>query len=232
MLLAQTAAGLSLSMVAPDEAAVTREVTLDSTLSIYAATERDLLGSHTLEKATLSTGARSATYSLLGLPLPGAQDLPLSQNGATLTVPEHGLTLGLPALWRRALDELVMMPRSITQTPQQLFQSAISTAQSGTHSGCDAVETVLCSGVMAPCTGKLLAPCTTASPTAASSLTAALADPPAGLDFFLSQILTLEDPSGTLEAQSIDGGQVSARSALATGNLSLSGTATGTRKTN
>lgn len=224
-LLDGTAAGQALVPVAQDGAAIQKSFVLQSTLEVYAATDRALLGAHSLDQLTLNTPTRMATYSLSALPTPSARELSLSQSGARLMVPEHGLTLRLPALWRRALDELVLMPRGVTMTPQQLFQSAVTMA-----GGCSAVETLLCTGVTPPCAGKLLGPCMTATSAAASSLTSALADAAPGLDFFVSQTLTLDDPNGTLEAQTLEAGQVSGQLRVAPETLSVSGTATGTRE--
>lgn len=224
-LLDGSTAGATLQTVAQDGAALQKSFVLQSTLEVYAATDRTLLGAHTLDKLTLNTPTRMGTYNLAALPTPSVRELSLSQSGAALMVPEHGLTLRLPALWRRALDELVLMPRGITMTPQQLFQAAVTAA-----GGCSAVETLLCMGVTPPCTGKLLGPCMTATSAAASSLTSALADAAPGLDFFVSQTLTLDDPNGTLEAQTLEAGQVSGQLRIAPETLSVSGTATGERE--
>jgi len=228
-LLAATMSGDALIAVAQDGAALQKGLKLSSELRIYAATGRELLGAHTLQTATLSTGTRSAVYSLATVPVPSASELLLSQSGAVLTVPEHPLTLRLPALWRRALDDLALVPRGLTMTPQQLFQSAVNSAQSGSHMGCDAVEAVLCNGVAAPCVGKLYTPCMTAATAAAAALSAALADAAPEFDLWLAQTLTMMDPDGLLMAQTLEAGQVSGRTTVGSGTLPLTGSSNGTR---
>lgn len=227
-MLAATSAGSTLGPVATDGAAMLRGFELSSRLDIYSMSNANLVGAHTLEAATLSTGTGSATYSLATLPVPSAELL-LTQRSTLLSIPEHALTLRLSALWRQGLQDLVLAPRSLTTMPSELFFRAVSSAKSGAYMGCDAVEAVLCTGVATPCSGKLSGPCATAAHTAADSLSAAFTDAAPGLDFWLSLALNMEDPDGTLYAQALDTNQVSGRVATAASLLPLTGTAAGTR---
>ncbi len=228
-LLTATNAGATLVPVAVDGAALQSSMALTSQLKVSAATSQDIIGTHTLSTATLSTSTHTGSYDLSTLPVPSAADLLLTQNGTALTVPQHTLTLRLPALWRQALDDLVLMPRGVMMTPQQLFASAVASAQSGAYSSCGAVELVLCNGVTLPCLGNLKGPCTTAAAAVAQDLSSALDDAAPGFDLWLSLAFTMEDPMGTLQAQTLDVGQVKGQTLLSTGLLPLGGTATGAR---
>jgi hypothetical protein len=232
-LLALSSAGSSLAAVAADVVAIQKSLQLASLLGVTMATSSGFIGSHTLLTATLANagGSRSATYSLANLPVPSVSNLLLGQSAALLTVPQHQLTLRLPSLWRQAVDELALTPRGLTMTPAQLLQAAVSSAKSSGRTGCDAVEQLLCTGVSAPCLGQLLGPCATATTTAASDLTATLADLPApSLDLTLAFGVRLDDPDGTLLAQQLSAGQLSGSATTAGGLLPLTGTLTGSRK--
>jgi hypothetical protein len=227
-LLAATQAGSTLLPVAQDGTLIQKNLQLASQLQVSGAPQLEFSATHTLQSALLATAARSATYSLTSLPVPSASGIALTQRGALLSIAEHSLTLRLPTLWRRALDELSLMPRGISMTPWQLFQNAVTTAQSGARTGCDAVESVLCTGVAPPCAGKLAGPCGTAAPAVAAALAAPFTEPPPGLDLALSFSLTMEDPDGTLQAQTLEAGQAGGRAATAV-PVSLAGTVTGAR---
>lgn len=228
-LLAGTVAGMTLVPVVQDADALVKGLKLATTLQVYVANGRDTLATHTLTSATLSTSMRSAPYSLATVPVPTVTNLLLTQSGAQLTIPEHALTLRLPALWRRAMSELVLVPRTITMTPAQLYQSAVTTSMSGGKSSCDAVESVLCAMLSAPCIGKLSPACLQATSAIALSMSKSFDDAAPDYDLWLSLSATMEDPDGTLEAQSFDADEVSGRILTGSGTLTLSGTATGTR---
>lgn len=229
-LLAGTAAGTALVPVAQDAAAIVGGLKLATLLQVYVSNDRDTLATHTLTSATLATSTRSANYSLATVPVPAVTNLLLTQNGVLLTIPEHALTLRLPSLWRQAMSELVIVPRSLTMTPAQLFQAAVTMSVSSGKNGCDAVEALLCSAMSPPCTGKLSAACLQATSAIASSLTRSFDDAMPDYDLWLSLSATMEDPDGTLETQTFDDGQVSGRVLTGSGLLTLSGTATGARR--
>jgi hypothetical protein len=219
-------AGATLVQVAPDGAAVQDGLQLTTELQVYASGSSDILAAHTLQAATFSSSKGSNTYVLTTLPVPTASDLLLGQKGDVLTVPEHELTLRLPALWRQAFDDLVLPP---PMTPEELFQTAVASATSGVNMGCAAVEAMLCMGVTPPCVGELQPACLTAATAVGANLTSVLADAAPGFDLSLSMTLTMEDPTGTLQAQTLDQGQVNGQAITAAAVLTLTGTATGTR---
>jgi hypothetical protein len=144
-------------------------------------------------------------------------------------VPPHVLTLGLPAWWTRAFTDLVLQPRGISQQPAQIFVAAVNSASASPLTGCAAVESVLCSQLAPPCTGKLVGPCASARDSASSRLTSALAPSPPGYDLSLSMLLHLEDSSGSLQAQKVQSGPVSGIAGGTAGATQLSGTASGPR---
>ncbi len=228
-LLVANSAGTGLGQVAKDAAALQAELQLASQLEIYAATNRDILGNHLLKTATLDTGLHSATYSLAKLPVPGSSNLLLHQDGNVLLLPAHALTLRLPALWRQALEELSLVPRGL-DPPARLLRDAVEKAQSSAYIGCDAVAAVLCAGLPQSCSSTVKPACTPAKDALANKLTAEFADPPPDLDFSLAISMLMEDPDGTLQAQVLDAGQVTAQTTTFAMPLPFTGTANGIRQ--
>ena len=227
MILVSTTAGTLLQSVASDLSAVRSRSSLGTQLDITSGSQGQFQARHTLRTLRFSLGGSSTQYSLSSLPVISASDLSIQQSGARLTVPSHVLMLGLPGYWQRAIVDLVLAPRGILQSPAQLFSSAVDTASASAMTGCAAIESAICSQLAPPCVGKLVAACVAGRDSGSTRLTQALSNRPPGYDLSLSMQLQLDDSSGSLQAQRVQGGQVSGLAGGVSGSTVLSGTASG-----
>lgn len=238
LLAAPGSPGQKLRGLATDLQSLQRGLELGSRLTVRAPARDGLWADHELLTATLRTRAQSTSYDLgaLGLPVLRQADLllPLDlERHQRVSLPRHGLTLRLPALWRRALADLVETPQGIRAA--QLLPDAVAAAELRGSKGCDAVQALLCAAFMGlglPCgkvAGTLAAACRSGQTALLAELAAALADGPAGLDFYLAGTFFLSDPEGTLKVQALDNGQLGGSAALASGAADLGGPSRGTR---
>jgi hypothetical protein len=170
----------------------------------------------------------SATYDLDAAPLVTARDLHLPMTGFRLDLPTHGLTLRLPALWRRALAELALAPRRLASATQ-LLQDTVAGAMLSGKRGCAAVEALLCDAAGPPCAPVLGKACEEGQAALAAGLVADLADGPAGLDLTLAGFAEMDDPEGTLTAQGLQQGQLQGSARISGGAVAVSGALSGTR---
>jgi hypothetical protein len=193
-LLQATTAGPTLAAVASEFSPALREQNLKSELTVRGAPSPGFVGEHSLQSLDLKTLSMNQTYSLVGAPLPLAQELLLTQRGDILQVPSHELTIRLPRLWQKALSELVLAPRGVTMTPGQLLAAAVAAARYGTQSGCLAIESAICDQQMTPCRGLIQPACLTAAMAASAGLQAVVTDPPPAPDLRLLLSLRLSDP--------------------------------------
>lgn len=228
-LLAATSSGLQLAAAAGDIATLRRNVTLGTTLSVFTGAGALYQANHLLRFARFTLPAANMQYSLATLPVNEARDLMLAQTGAMLVVPPHQLMIGLPGLWQRAIDDLVLRPKGILQPPSQLFLGAVNSAQASAMMGCAAVESQICELIASPCSGKVAPACMTARDAIVARLAAALSPSPPELDLSLSMMLHLDDTTGTLQAQRVGSGEVSGRANTAAGPTTLTGSARGPR---
>src|SRR5579862_3772925 len=113
-----------------------------------------------------------------------AQDLLLLQVEDQLYLPQHALSLHLPALWRLAASDLVLHPRAIVTMPQLLLDSIAAAVLCGA-TGCDAVASLLYDAAGPPCGAALPAACQDAGLALGASMDASLADGTDGLDLQL-----------------------------------------------
>ena len=225
-----SAAGMTLGAVAVDLTAVQSAAGLRTQLDVRGSADTRWVGDHTLQGLTLQTPTKNATYPLSDVPVPLVRELPLRLDDNRLVVPSHALSLQLPRWWRRALTELILVPRGVTQTPMQLWQMAIGAARSGTAVGCDAVEAVLCSKLAAPCKGVLVGPCQAASTSVAAALLHALDDANTQLDLRYGLAADLDDPDDAFQAKALANGLGSGEIDLGSGTSALTATVIGTRR--
>lgn len=230
--------GAALRAVAQEVRALQRGLTLRSQLRARGVAARvddggqgAVVADHALIAAELDSGAATVRYDLaaLGLPVLEARDLLLPRTRDRLDLPTHGFTLGLPALWRRALQEAVLGPRGVASV-DKLLQGSLAAARSGGKAGCAAVDALLCDAAGPPCAGVLQQACEAGAAALAADLGAALRDGPAGLDLSLAGFLLVADPEGTLIAQALEAGQAQARLQLGVGPASASGALSGLRQ--
>lgn len=228
-LLQATTAGPTLAAVASEFSPALREQNLKSELTVRGARSPGFVGEHSLQSLDLKTLSMNQTYSLVGAPLPLAQELLLTQRGDILQVPSHELTIRLPRLWQKALSELVLAPRGVTMTPGQLLAAAVAAARYGTQSGCLAIESAICDQQMTPCRGLIQPACLTAAMAASAGLQAVVTDPPPAADLRLLLSLRLSDPDGSLQAELISDGVLTGDASLSSGSVKLRGSVQGVR---
>lgn len=228
-LLQATTAGPTLAAVASEFSPALREQNLKSQLTVRGAPSPGFVGEHSLQSLDLKTLSMNQTYSLVGAPLPLAQELLLTQRGDILQVPSHELTIRLPRLWQKALSELVLAPRGVTMTPGQLLAAAVAAARYGTQSGCLAIESAVCDQQMTPCRGLVQPACLTAALAASAGLQAVVTDPPPAPDLRLLLSLRLSDPDGSLQAELISDGVLTGDASLSSGSVKLRGSVQGVR---
>src|SRR5439155_9301538 len=96
----------SLQQLAGDLSQVVGGAVLSSVLRVTPGAPGQYLGEHTLSSLALAPTA--ARYDLQNEPLPviSVGDVPLTWDGAHLTVGAHRFTLHLPYFWRRAFLEI------------------------------------------------------------------------------------------------------------------------------
>jgi len=228
-LLQATTAGPTLVAVASEFSPALREQNLKSELTVRGARSPGFVGEHSLQSLDLKTLSMNQTYSLVGAPLPLAQELLLTQRGDILQVPSHELTIRLPRLWQKALSELVLAPRGVTMTPGQLLAAAVAAARYGTQSGCLAIESAICDQQMTPCRGLIQPACLTAAMAASAGLQAVVSDPPPAPDLRLLLSLRLSDPDGSLQAELVSDGVLTGDASLSSGSVKLRGSVQGVR---
>lgn len=231
-LLTVPAAGQTLAAIADDVAAIQLGGVLSSRLVVRGVLTAPLpaaVADHTLTELGWQLGASRVSYPLEALAAAQRTDLVAPLFDAQMALPEHALTLRLPSFWRRAYTDLVAGPRGLTQTPTQLFQASVTAAKDGALTGCAAVENVLCAGLAAPCKGRLVAPCQAGGLALADALNTALSDGKPELDLRFGVTLALDDPEGTLSAQSLSQGVLTGTLSLPAGEAMLGGAVTGTR---
>ncbi len=229
-LLQATTTGPTLTDVATEFAPALQKQTAKSLLTIRGSASLGFVGEHLLSSIELKTQAMTQTYMLATAPRPSASELTVTQRGPQLSVQGHDLTIRLPRLWQRALSDLVLAPKGVTMTPGQLFQSAVAASRYGTQSGCQALEAALCDQYASPCKGLLLPACQTAMMSAAAQLQSVISDPPLAPDLRLGLVFQMQDPEGTLLAQSLASGVISGEATLSVSTVKVSGTAIGMRE--
>jgi hypothetical protein len=231
-LLQATAPAATLTAIAADMAAVQQAATLTSQLDIRGSASTRWVGDHTLIDVTLQSQTTPKTYSLADVPTPTVRELELSLVDGQLSVPTHALSLRLASLWRRALTDLVLRPRGVLMTLPQLWQAVLSGAHSGTASGCDAVEAVLCGKLAPPCKGTLSMPCQAATANVAVYLQEDLSDAPSDLDLRYGLSIKPDDPDDMVAARSLSMGQASGEIDVGSGTAGFTATVSGLRRAN
>ena len=201
-----------LPYIADDLENITASATLQSRLTIAPAGDAAWAGEHVLTSATFSVGgATQKSYDLgqLGLPLVDVKDVPVSDDGTTLTLGAHGFTLGWTTLWSQAFADLSLTARipTLGSPPiPSLVDLVISVAARNGKMGCAAVDDLVCS-VLASCSA--VTPCDSARAPLAATLAAPLA-PASGVDLTLSGTAQPVDQDGDLVLDQLAAGAWSA----------------------
>ncbi|MCS6914310.1 MAG: hypothetical protein RMK29_20765 [Myxococcales bacterium] len=222
--------GAQLRPVALEVRAIQRRVVLTSRLHVRGPVGPDVVADHVLSAAELATGTATVRLDLwdLGLPVLQARDLVLPVTGGRIDLPTHGLTLRLPALWRMAVRDLVLMPRGLVSL-ERLVDDSVAAARHAGRIGCGAVEALLCELVGPPCAPTLQMACQEGQQAMRLGLQEALRDGPGGLDLSLAGFCYGQDPDARLVAQTLGGGRLQARLLVGSGGVMASGPLAGRR---
>lgn len=221
--------GSTLAAVATDTYSIMGAAVLASRLDVRGATGQGFLADHMVSTLTLSTPATPVTYPLTDVYSPIARDLILTQDAQELELPEHGLSLQLPRLWRKAQQDLVLQPRRLMMTPSQIWQQAIMAARSGMLTGCTALEAAICASLAQPCKGPVETACTLATAAVGAKMASSLDDSTKPIDLRYATTIVMDDPDGTLQARGLSLGQLGGTIELHDGAAQLSGQVAGTR---
>jgi hypothetical protein len=191
-----------LRAIVADLDAIVGSAQLASRLSVTASGATALAGDHLLGSLRLdATGQKSVTYDLVaaGVPIIEAKDVPIAFDGASLSIGSHGFALRLPRLWRRALDELALVPRFPTLSSpslRALLGTIVAAAMHGGKTGCAALGDAACAADAA-CATAVEKACPAALDALAAQLEAGF-DPQTGLDLTLRGQAQALDSDGDL----------------------------------
>ena len=201
----------ALPAIANDLAAITASATVKSTLTVTPASTTTFTAAHALVSAELATSASmSKTYDLvaLGEPVIAVQGIPLSDDGSTVTIGAHDLTLGWTTLWLQAFTDLSLTARvSGLGSPAipSLVAAVVAPASRSGKMGCAAVDDLVCSVTTGSGSCALATPCASALGPMAADLAAGFA-PASGFDLTLSGTATPVDANGDLVVDLLSGG--------------------------
>jgi hypothetical protein len=209
-----------LPYISDDIASIVSQLTVISQLNITAAGGGTFAGEHTLVTATVTLGPNVKTYTLapFGLPIIDVKDIPISYDGAILSIGSHGFTLGFAPLWGQALSDqsltvrvpsLGMAPLPIGAATHALVAAIVASVSRSGKMGCAAVEDLICSAIGSPCS--LQAACTSAIDTVSNSLDAPFAPPP-GLDLAWKGSAAATDSTAMLLIDMLTSGTWTSRS--------------------
>jgi hypothetical protein len=199
----------SLAVMTNELATLAGSVALTSRLEVSAASLHTLGATHTLGAVTLALSATDrVTYDVgaAGVPVVEAKNIPVSFDGSTLTLGEHGFTLGLGALLRRGFAKLSFakhLPAVTPATPPAFAAALVAAAKRSGKTDCLAIEDLVCTTTgAAGCTGAIAPACTTAATELGAALDAPFSDP-AGLDLVWSGSGHAFDSDGDLLVDTI-----------------------------
>ena len=195
--------------MAADLETLAGSTSLTSNLTVDATGAHTLGATHTLVAVTLALSAtETVDYDVgaAGVPIIEVKDVPVTFDGTTLTLGEHGFTLGLGALLRRGFAKLSFakhLPSLMTATPPGFAAALVAVAKRGTKTDCAAVEDLVCTTTGATgCTGAIAPACTLAASELGAALDTPFADPP-GLDLVWSGSGHAFDSDGDLLVDTI-----------------------------
>jgi hypothetical protein len=236
-LLSANAPGNERAMLLADLDQLLANATLRSHLDLVATTAPITDGdtsplrfdaTHTAREVDLALGAamRKEDLAALGIPVVAADGVSAHAAGATLTIDQHALPFGLPALWGDAFSALsiaVRLPTLMDATLGGWATASVAAASRSGLTGCAAIEDLVCQ-VTDPtgCAGTIVGPCSEATVAVDARLDATFAPTPS-LD--LAGSATIVDSDGDLVAEALDAGRWTATDAIAA-QLSFTGTRT------
>ena len=229
-LLSATTVGPTLTFAAVEFWPALAKQTLLSRLVVRGSAQTGFVAEHELLKVELQTQTQAQTQTLLSAPKPVASEFAVKTQANTLHVPSHDFAIRFPSLWESALRDLVLVPKGVLKTPGELFADTILAARYGTENGCAAIEAAICDQHAAPCRGPVQTACAAATTGVSGQLQAVLTNPKPGFDFRLTVVFRLDDPDGTLEAQTLQDGLLSGEVTDAGGVTPVAGSATGVRE--
>ncbi len=196
--------------VADDLASITASLALSSTLTVTATGGSRFAAAHALASASFTLMTASKSYDLvqLGLPVIAANNVPVDDDGTTLTIGAHGFTLGWTTLWRQAFTDLSLLTRfpSLGSPPiPALVASVVQPAARNGKMGCAAVDDLVCSVTTGSSSCTLSTPCASALGPLSSTLSAPFAAS-SGIDLTLTGTAMPLDGDGDLVVDQLAGG--------------------------
>jgi hypothetical protein len=199
----------ALPAVVADVGAFVKGAELDSRLAIHEGGNGFLLADHTLEQVTIvdaSTAKKSYPLNSLGLPILQDRGVGVTLQDTTLTLGAHDFTLGLPVVWKVAIETQAIGTRFPAILPPVLpnFVTAIfDVASYANQEGCAAIEALICeNAATGDCIGAVAPACEAAEEELAATLVADLARPTT-FDFRLSGHATVVDSDRDLSAEAL-----------------------------
>lgn len=200
----------ALAYIADDVENITGVATLTSHLTVSAAGPGSFVGEHALASASFSVGANSKSYDLvqLGLPVVDVKDIAVGDDGATLTIGDHGFTVGWTTLWQQAFYDLslgVRFPTLGSPPIPSLVAAVVAVASRNGKTGCAAVDDLVCTVTAGSGSCALATPCANALAPLAATLAAPFA-PASGVDLTLHGSAMPVDSDGDLVVDQLGAG--------------------------